>query len=82
MATTLKVWTGRKGDRRVYINTRFARDMPRDLARHADGVFFTEAPDGSLRIDGQGEIKRAAAEEVASRLGLATFAAAVELATK
>ncbi len=82
MPTKLKVWTGRTGERRVYIQARYARDLPRDVARFADGAFFTEGPDGKLHVDGQGEAKRAAAEDVAKLLGVASFSEAVALATK
>ena len=82
MATKLKAWTGRSGERRVYIHTRYARDVPRSLAKFADGAFFTEAPDGALQALGQGETKQAAAMAVADWLGITTFADAIELSAK
>jgi hypothetical protein len=82
MATKLKVWTGRTGQRRVYLDTRFSRDLPRSVARCANGAYFTEASDGRLAIDGQSETKRMAAEAVADALGIATFSQAIELASK
>jgi len=82
MATKLKFWTGKSGEQRVYIQARFARDLPRSVARFADGAYFTASPEGRLQTLGQGEAKQAAAEEVAKILGVNTFAEAVAIATK
>ena len=80
-ATKLKVWVGRSGERRVYIHSRYSRDLPRSIARFADGAFLTEAPDGKLQAVGQGDAKCAAALAAADFLGISTFADAVATAT-
>lgn len=81
MQTRFKLWIGRSGERRVYVNTRYARDLPRSLARFADGVFFTASADGKVEVLGQGDVRRAAGEAVADLFGITTFDDAVKLAS-
>ncbi len=66
--TRFKVWRGAK-ETRVYVQGRYSHRG--SAARHADGLFFRAADDGSVVGDagGRGEIGRAAIDEVARDMG-------------
>ncbi len=66
--TRFKVWRGAK-ETRVYVQGRYSHRG--SAARHADGLFFRAADDGSIVCDpcGRGEVGRAAIEAVAHDMG-------------
>lgn len=64
--TQFRTWTGRSGERRVYVNGRFCRGV----SRHADGAFYVADDNGALVVGmGQGERRQVAAEIVAKDFG-------------
>lgn len=65
--TRFKAWSGKAGQRRVYVQGRFCRGV----SRHADGAYFVAGEGGLVEVaSGQGEKRQVAAEIVGRSFGV------------